>query len=37
MPESDQAEGSDWINVLNAQEVLLEILIWNAIKTMGLS
>jgi hypothetical protein len=24
VPGSDQAESSDWINVLNAQEVLLE-------------
>jgi hypothetical protein len=40
VPESDQAEGNDWINVLNAQEVFLEdagINHLDAIETTGLS
>jgi hypothetical protein len=41
MPPSDQDEGSNWTNVLNAQEGFLEdardIRIWNNIKTTGLS
>jgi hypothetical protein len=40
VPGSDHAEGSDWINVLHAQEIFLEEvvdIIRNAIRTTGLS
>jgi hypothetical protein len=40
VPGNDQAEGSDWIDMLNARGVFLEDageLIWNAIKTLDLS